>query len=615
MRGVRPLLRDRAEVAIAVWAALQTFHRLAESDRFFVLFTLDLVALPWVVLLWAKNLLLSAVVASAFVGLLRLTAKLEDDSELVAPTARRPAPIAVLAVVAIGAGGGLARWALPDELPPGLWCDVAYEAEAALDAPEGGPAWGGIPLQLDGRRSSTMVSNLYLEFCRGSFALFGSGEAGLRAVSVVPATLLPFAGAALATLAWGTRSGIVAFGLLSLCRWPIIFSYWTWTGTAVALLTTTAAVALADSFRRESRAGPALAGLFTGLSFHAHPASAGAALGLGFAALPWFRSRAGWRRIALGAAAAALAAVPFFVAFLEHPSRIGGRTRDVSAFSESRRAGVPQTVPLRLAENLVQYSGFFLFTTDPNPRHNIPGRASMNPVVGIAVAVGAALALRRALSGRNQDRLILSLAVGGLLPGILSSPAGAPNSTRAVAAMVPLLLLATGPLIAWGGAVGRLLRVRPDAVAALALALLVALESTEVPRRWAADPLVVSYFGPEETALGRTLRGLAPFPAVVAPLAVRDPIVVEACALPFRPVEPLRRMPRLAPASLCADPPAGPFWYVAWERDLAELRSAGFGVARGTGSQAGRPGPVLAWVRPPLRDTGGRPLSKALPGP
>jgi hypothetical protein len=305
----------------------------------------------------------------------------------------------------------------------------------------------------------------------------------------------------------------------------------------------------------------------------------------------------------VGAAAAALAAAPFFVAFLENPSRFGGRTRDVSVFSESRRAGVPRTVPLRLAENLVQYSGFFLFTTDPNPRHNIPGRASVNPVVGVAIAVGAALALRRALSGSLQDRLVLSLAAGGLLPGILSSPAGAPNTTRAVAAMVPLLLLAAGPLVAWIGAAGRLLRVRPVAVAALGLALLVALESTEVPRRWAADPLVERYFGPEETALGRSLRGLARFPVVVAPFAVVDPIVVEACAAPSRPVEPLRRMPRRAPASLRGGPPAGPFWYVAREEELAELRSAGFGVARGTAGPAGRPGPVLAWVRPPL---GGR---------
>lgn len=599
MRGPRLAPRDAAEAALGAWAAVQVFFLLAERDRFEVLFSLDPASLPFVAVLWVRNLAVAAAASAAFVALLRLTGRWASREPEEGPPRPGPRGLAVSALALVALLGVAARWALPEELPPGLWCDVAYEAEAALDAPESEPLWGAIPLALDGRPSSTMVSNAYLAFCRGVFALFGGGEAGLRAVSAVPATFVPLAGALLAGVAWGRRRALVAFALLSLCRWPLVFAYWTWTGTAVTLLAAAAALGAAFSLRSRGPLGPAAAGLFTGLSFHAHPASAGAALGLGAFALPALRDPAGRRRVALAAVAAVAAAAPFFAGFAEHPSRLGGRPRDVSVLSPSRRPGVPESVPGRLAQNVVRYTGSFLFAVDPNPRHGIPGEPSATPLVGIAIAIGAATALRAALAGSGPDLLLVAAAAGGLLPGILSNPAGSPNTTRTAAAMVPLLLLAAGPLATWGAALARLLGARIALVAGLGLAALVAFEASTVPARWAADPLVVSWFGPEETTLGRALRPLAAAETYLAPGAVRDPIVLEACAADPRPLAPLRRFPKRTPAELGAAPPAGPFWYVAREPELRALAEAGFAVAPGTRAGAGASAPRLARVRPP----------------
>lgn len=607
MRGARLAPGDAAEAVLGAWAAVQVFFLLAERDRFEVLFSPDPVSLPWVALLWVRNLAASAAAAAAFVALLRLTVRWSAREREEGPARPGPRALAASAFALVALLGVAARWALPDELPPGLWCDVAYEAEAALDAPDAGRLWGAIPLALDGRPSSTMVSNAYLAFCRGVFALFGGGEAGLRAVSALPATFVPVAGALLAGVAWGGRRALVAFALLSLCRWPLVFSYWTWTGTALTLLAAAAALGAAFSLRSRGPIGPAAAGLFTGLSFHAHPASAGAALGLGAFALPALRDPAGRRRVALAAATALAAAAPFFASFADHPSRLGGRPRDVSVLSSSRRPGVPETVPGRLAQNVVRYTGSFLFAADPNPRHGIPGKPSTTPFVGVAIAIGAATALRAALAGSGPDLLLVAAAAGGLLPGILSNPSGSPNTTRTTAAMVPLLLLAAGPLVTWGAALARLLRARLATVAGLGLAALVALEASTVPGRWAADPLVVAWFGPEETTLGRALRPLATAETYLAPGAVRDAIVLEACAAEPRPLAPLRRFPKRTPDELVAEPPARPFWYVAREPELLALAKAGFGVAPGTRAGAGASAPRLARVRPRAAPTASAP--------
>ncbi len=175
--------------------------------------------------------------------------------------------------------------------------------------------------------------------------------------------------------------------------------------------------------------------------------------------------------------------------------------------------------------------------------------------------------------------------------------------------MVPLLLLAAGPLATWGAALARRLGARLALVAALGLAALVAFEASTVPGRWAADPVVVAYFGPDETTLGRALRPLAPAETFVAPGAVRDAIVLETCAADPRPLAPLRRFPGRTPGELRSAPPPSAFWYVAREAELLALAEAGFRVAPGTRSAAGAAAPRLARVRPP----GAPPTASPLP--
>jgi hypothetical protein len=257
---------------------------------------------------------------------------------------------------------------------------------------------------------------------------------------------------------------------------------------------------------------------------------------------------------------------------------------------------VPQSPGLRLLDNAVTYTGFFLFTQDPNPRHNLPRRSSMHPMLGLAVALGIARAIQ---AGHDSaSRLLLFFAGGGLLAGILSNPGGSPNTTRVVPLLIPLLLLATGPIVAWGSALAGALKVRVELVALFGVTLLASFETGPVLERWAANPLVISYFSPVETSLGRVRRSLGPAPTVVEPEAVLHPIVFESCAASRWPVAPVPRFPRRSAAALRDAPPNGPFWYLARPAALEDLRADGFRVSRGT-SAGMESAPLLAWIRPP----------------
>ncbi|HQR47513.1 MAG TPA: hypothetical protein PK598_16050, partial [Thermoanaerobaculia bacterium] len=211
-----------------LFVALQTFVLLSRGDRWEVLFWVTRETWLLVALLWAKNLLLAALAGAAFVLLLRRAREL--------PGAAAPEPTPSL--VALGAAAvvlGIAlRWVFPETIPPGLWFDPPFEARALLEHPGEIPWIGGVPLHDDPAAAGNreLVSYVYLHFYDAIFRLFGRAETGFLALSAAPGCLLLLAAFWLAAEVFGPSAALLGVALVSLARWPLVFSRWSYTASA-----------------------------------------------------------------------------------------------------------------------------------------------------------------------------------------------------------------------------------------------------------------------------------------------------------------------------------------------------------------------------------------------
>jgi hypothetical protein len=587
------------EAAFGIFVAVQTFVFFARADRFEVLFWWTRETWLLLVLLWLKNLALAAAAGVVFTLLLRRARKLPEAGD------RKPAPLLVaLAVLAVLAGLAL-RWVLPGEIPPGLWFDPPFEARFLLEHPGAVPWIGGVPLHDDPAATGNreLVSYLYLHFYDAMFRIFGRAETGFLALSAVPGSLALGGAFWLAWEVFGLPSALLGVTLVSLARWPLIFSRWSYTASALIALALLAAAASLSALRTGRKSLAILAGLFAGLSLHTHSSSWAVVAGLGVFSLLSFRRKEARPLILCSWAAALVAFAPFGWGYLVHPENLGGRIRDVPAGTRVQGAYGPRLkgplqIPATLAYNAVEYTGILLWTQDPNPRNGLPGHASVTPLVGLAALAGLALC---AFRGTRADIGLILVVLGSLTAGVLSNPGGAPNTIRNCVVVIPALLAAAW--LAFRALV--LLESKGLARAALGAcgvaAFVVAAETAPFLSRWADDPDVRRSFCPTETMAARLVRTLGDIDVVLEPRALRHPFVFDVLSGPTDPLVPIRIVPRRSVADLLSAPPRRRIWYLGRESSLSELKAAGWRCARGVAPNGHDPGVLLASVEPVSR--------------
>jgi hypothetical protein len=306
------------------------------------------------------------------------------------------------------------------------------------------------------------------------------------------------------------------------------------------------------------------------------------------------------RLVLAAAAAGTLAFAPLAWAFVAGPARLGGHLRDVHFATPSRVADVPRAAgvlrfPVLLASSALDYTGILLGTRDPNLRH-AAGRAVVSPPIGALALLGLGLAASRR---RPADVLLLLLAAGSLLAGILSNPDDAPNTQRVSALVAPVTLLAAAVLEIGVARAARAGVASRGVLIAGVAAVLFAIETLPALVEFPARGGVAARLGAIETDVGRLLARLADAPIVLESGAVFHPIVVEAVAHGADRRLPLDIYARKTPAELRAALPAGSFWFLATPRGLAELSAGGLKCGRGIAPAGDVSSVVLARVRPP----------------
>ena len=591
----RPL--GRAAVLFGLFAALQTFALLARYDRWEVLFFVTGETWLLVFLLWLKNVAGAALVGFAFALLFRQARKLPGDR------GRKPgSDLVTLAGAAVVLGIAL-RWVFPDEIPPGLWFDPPFEARALLEHPREIPWIGGIPLHDDPAAAGNreLVSYAYLHFYEAMFRIFGRAETGFLALSAVPGCLSLLGAFWLSYEVFGVSAALLGVALVSLSRWPLIFSRWSYTASALIPLALLSAAAALAALRTRRRSLAVFSGVSLGLALHTHSSAWAVAAGLGVFSLFALRDRAARPLVFWSWASAALAFAPFGWGYLKHPETFGGRVRDVPVGTRPSGAYGPRVtgplgVPATLAYNAVEYSGVLLFTKDPNPRDGLPGRPAVTPLLGLAALLGLGLAGAR--RGR-ADGVFFAVVLGSLAGGIFSNPGGAPNTIRSCVVVIPALLAAAWLLLRTLSLVEAKGISRVGFGAGGVLAFVLVVETAPFLSRWPDDPRVRQSFCETETRAARLVRVLSGNEVVLERDALRHPFVFDVLSGPVDPRLPIRIAERRTTAELAAAPPPGPVWLVTRTEALSSLRKAGWRCARGIATSGGASGVVIAWVRPP----------------
>ena len=330
-------------------------------------------------------------------------------------------------------------------VPEGIWFD---EADRGLDALRI-LAEGQLPPVFAPTYIQEPVGIRYLMV--PLVGLLGRDPLALR----LPTVLLGTAGVGviylLARYLYGWRTAVVAAGLAIGFAWHLNFSRIGLPAIPSLTCDTAAAALLVLGLRRGNRfllgsAGvAAAAGLYFYFSSQVMPLALAAVVGHQLL----FGRRELLRRTIVGLGCFVvgflLAAGPIVQVAVSEPARLSARATSVSIFNEVETAGTWQP----LIGNVQAHLLMFNVRGDPNGRHNWSSRPMLDPVTGGLAVAGLMLCLLR--PWRIERAVPLIWLPVAMLGGIFSLSYEAPQSHRAIDAIVPVILLAALPIgLLWG---------------------------------------------------------------------------------------------------------------------------------------------------------------------
>lgn len=454
-------------------------------------------------LLWLGVLAGTASAGGLAAGLFLLWIRSRFFSDVTPPLPWRRPTIVLVAVAALVFGTFL-RFAALERIPSPMWIDDLSLIPAALEL-KGAPSDfedSVRPAPYGVLKPYGSVGVLYLELFRASLRSFGATVFGVRflsaaagVLSLVTATLVA---GALLPAGGGALAGLVLAGL----RWSLLFSRWGWVAIVFAPFADVAALLLIRARRQTSLVLGIAAGLVAGLSAHIYLTAwvvLAALIAFALWPLPTGAARFRLRLALLLALGFALAASPLFLLRKPGGSPYFARASDHNVLKEVHYLRSPMPALLAAADSLAAP----WFRGDPSHHHDLPGRARLDWILGIPVAV----ALLRALVRPREPFSAFLLCHGGaaFCAAVAGGHAGIPNGYRFAYLSNVTAVAASGGILALVGLVPAARR-RAAVLAAVGLVTISGtLGARDALLRWPERPETFAGFFGQDTLLGRAI--------------------------------------------------------------------------------------------------------------
>ena len=309
-------------------------------------------------------------------------------------------------------------------------------------------------------------------------ATWGARPFALRLAVAFTSILTLAASYRLAKELLGSRGATWATAALAVLYWHVHLSHLALRANLFLLVGALALAFLLRAHRKNTWPDWAFAGLGLGLLAYTY-FSAYLWIGLALLALcVWFvRSPKQRGGILLALCIAFLVFMPMGLYAYAHPDQILHRAGDVQTFS-----------PSAIWNNLVAWAGAWFKHGDENAEFNLPGRAILDPSLGVLLLVGL-VSLPFAAKRRRRGVWVLGLGMASIVPSLLSDYA--PHFLRAIGLTIPISLLAGAGAMALERA-GRAITHRRVALLLPAALIVVAGATTyrDFNVRWLNDPNV-----------------------------------------------------------------------------------------------------------------------------
>ncbi len=329
-----------------------------------------------------------------------------------------------------------------NEIPPGLYHDVAVNGNDALDALKTKNFKLFYP-ENNGREG------LFINLIALSFYFLGPSVFAIKIVAAIIGILTVLGLYLLAKEIFNSKIALLSSFFLATSFWHVNFSRLGFRAILVPFCLVFSFYFLFRGFRTKSIFDFIISGVFFGLGFHAYISFRMAVLILPVILISyWFIYKKGGLQkkylffIFYFLFFIFIVALPIGLYFLHNPQDFMSRATGVSVFS--------QPSPVKsFFESLIKHLGMFNVYGDPNWRHNLSGSPMLPPALGILFIAGFVISFRKIiLSIKNKN---WSLEIGHwslivwffvmLLPGVLTYE-GLPHDLRVIGVIPPVYIFA-----------------------------------------------------------------------------------------------------------------------------------------------------------------------------
>lgn len=330
-----------------------------------------------------------------------------------------------------------------NEIPPGLYPDVAIYANDALDSLQNKTLSVFYP-ENNGREG------FWMWILAAFFYIFGASIFTIKLAAALCGTLTVFGVYCLISeLFQDKRIGLFASFFLAISFWHTNLSRIGFRVITYPLLTVFAFYFLVRALKMLKFVNFLLAGIIFGLSFYTYTSFRMQVIVLPFLFFPFFIETKEKKKAFLGIflflITVFLVALPLGIYFLKNPQYFFARMGPISIFYGENKI-------LNFFKSLIAHLTMFNFYGDPNLRHNIPQKPYLCLIESFLFLIGLFLLFSELIKRKKNFKealFLISFWLIGLLPGILTKE-GVPHGLRAFGAVLPTTgFSAYGTLFLW----------------------------------------------------------------------------------------------------------------------------------------------------------------------